>query len=78
MQRGSFMSIAVRPSDDFNILIEFYEKAQKPFNRKLPELAAQHFGNVGLANAKQRGSFCLFHAALFHDRIDLEYQLRLD
>src|ERR1019366_3965142 len=36
VKHRSIVSIAVRPDDDFNVLIEFHEKAQKPFNRKLP------------------------------------------
>src|SRR6516164_9874435 len=59
---GAFRSMeeAVRAHDDFNILIEFHQEAQQPFNRELPELTAQHFGYVGLANAEQRGGLGLF------------------
>ena len=42
---------------DFNILIERHEKAQKALDGKLPELAAQHLGNIGLAYAEEIGFF---------------------
>jgi hypothetical protein len=78
VQRRSVVCVAVWPNDDFNVLIESYEESQKPFNRKLPELAPEHFGYVRLANAKQSGGLCLFHMTPFYNSVDLEYQLRLD
>jgi hypothetical protein len=78
MQRRSVVCIAVWPDDDFHVLIESHEEAQKPFNRKLPELAPEHFGYVRLANAKQSGGFDLFHVTPFHNSVDFVYQLRLD
>jgi hypothetical protein len=42
--------VPMRFYHDFNILIERHEKAQKALDRKLPELAAQQLGNIGLAS----------------------------
>jgi len=52
----------VRPDDDFNILIERHEETQKTLNGKLMEFAAQHFGNVGLADSEESGRLNLFQA----------------
>jgi hypothetical protein len=78
VQRRGAVPVTVRAHDDFNVLIEFHQEPQQPFNRELPELAAQHLRDIGLADAEQRGGLGLFHAALFHDGVDLEDQLRLD
>ena len=61
-----------------DILIERHEKMQKPLNRELPKLPAQHLGYVGLTDAKKLGGLDLFQAAIFHDRVDLEDQLCLN
>jgi hypothetical protein len=44
----------------------------------LPELTAQHLRYVGPADSEQIGSFDLFQATIFHNRVDLGYKLRLD
>jgi hypothetical protein len=77
MQRWSVVSAAVRLHDDLDILIERHQEAQKALNRELPELAAQHLGNVGLSDGEKSGSLNLFQAAIFHDCVDFENQLRL-
>lgn len=55
LQRRSVSRVAVRLYDDLHILIERHEEAQKALNRKLPELAAQHFRHIRLANSEQIG-----------------------
>jgi len=64
--------------DDLHVLIEGDEKAQKALYRELTEVAAQHLGDIGLADAEQGSGLDLFQASFFHDRIDLEDQLCLD
>ena len=76
MQRRSLVPVAMRTHDDLNIVIQPYQEAEQPFNRELPELAAQHLGYIRLTDAEQRGSLGLFHAALFHDGVDFIDQLR--
>src|SRR6202035_5666060 len=78
MQGRSIAPVTMRFYHDFNILIECHEKAQKALDGKLPEIAAQHLGYIGLADSKQIGRLDLFQAALFHERVDLEDKLRLD
>jgi hypothetical protein len=78
MQRRGVVPVAVRLYNDLNIPIQLDEKAQKPFNRELAELAAEHLGYVRLANTKQGSSVSLFHPLLFHDGVDFEHQLRLN
>ena len=78
LQGGGVFSVVVGLYDDVDVLIEGDEEAQKALHGELAEFAAQHFGDIGLADAEQGGGFDLFQAALFHDRIDLEDQLRLD
>ena len=70
------MPAAMRAHDDFNTQIESHQKAQQPFNRELAELAAQHLGYIGLADAEQRRRVGLFHVPLFHNGVDLINQLR--
>jgi hypothetical protein len=78
MQCWGVVSVTVGPYDNLHILIERHEKTQKPFDRELPKLPAQHLGYVGLADAKKIGRLDLFQATIFHDGVDLEHQLRLD
>src|SRR5271166_3794253 len=78
MQRRLVVPVPMRFYHDFNILIECNEETQKTLDRKLPELAAQQLGDIGLADAEQTGRLDLFQAALFHDGVDLAHQLRLD
>jgi hypothetical protein len=77
MQGRSVPSIPVRPHDYLNILIERDEEAHKALNRKLPEFAPQHLGDIGLFDPEKIGSLNLFQAANFHDRVDLENEPRL-
>ena len=70
--------VAMWFDNDLDILPKRYKETQQTFDRKLPKLPAQHFGDIGLANAKQTCSFDLFQAALFHNRVNLQHQLRLD
>jgi hypothetical protein len=78
LQGWGVVSVTVRLHDNLHILIERHEEAQKALNRKLPELAAQHLRYIGLTHSEQIGSLHLFQAAIFHDGVDLEYELRLD
>jgi hypothetical protein len=68
----------VRLDDDLYILIERHEKTQKAFDGEMPKLSAQHLGYIGLADAKQFGRLNLFQAAMLHDGVNFEHQLRLD
>jgi hypothetical protein len=52
MHRRRVVPAPVRPYEDFDILIQLHKEPQQPFNRKLPEFAAQHLGYVRLSNAK--------------------------
>jgi hypothetical protein len=67
VQRCGFLTIAVWPHDDLNILVERYQEMEKPFNGELPEFVAQHFGDVGLANTEQAGGLHLGEPPLFHE-----------
>jgi hypothetical protein len=44
--------VTVRLYDNLDILIERHREAEKTFDGKLTELAAQHLRYIGLANAK--------------------------
>jgi hypothetical protein len=44
-------------------LIERDKKSQKALNRKLPEFAAQHLGNLGLFDSEKTGGFNRFHTS---------------
>src|SRR5580704_958105 len=78
MQRRSVVTATVRLYDDLHVLIQRHEKTQKTLHGKLTELASEHLGYIGLANAKQVSGFHLFQAALFHDGVNLEHQLSFD
>jgi hypothetical protein len=78
MQCWRALSAAVFLDYDFHILVESDEEAQQALHGKLPELAAQHFGDVGLFDAEEIGGFGLLQAAFFHEAVDLEHELRLD
>jgi hypothetical protein len=78
MQSWSVAPAPVRLHDDLDILIERHQKAQKALNGKLPEIAAQHLGDVGLFDPEKIGSLNLFQAAIFHDCVDFENELRLN
>jgi hypothetical protein len=72
------ISATVRLDDDFNILIEGHEEPQQAFDGERPEIAAEHFRDIGLLDAEQIGGRGLFQTALFHDAVDLEDKLGLD
>src|SRR5208282_3621387 len=55
MQGRRILRITMRPHQDFHILIERYEKTQQALHRKLPELAAQHLGDIGLPDTEVFG-----------------------
>ena len=78
MKGGCVFPVAVWFDNDLDILPKRHKETQQAFDRKLPKLPAQHFGDIGLANAKQTCGFDLFQAALFHNRVNLQHQLRLD
>jgi hypothetical protein len=75
---GGVFSPVVGLYDDVYVVIEGDEEVQKALDGELAEVAAQQLGDIGLADAEQGGGLDLFEAALFHDRVDLEDQLRLD
>jgi hypothetical protein len=77
IQSRSIVSIPVWLHDDLHILIERNEESHKALNRKLPEFATQHLGDVGLFDPEKIGSLHLFQAAILHDRVDFENELRL-
>ena len=60
MQGRRVAFVPMRLHDNLDVLIERHEEPEKALNGKLPELAAQHLGNIGLANAKQIGRLDLF------------------
>jgi hypothetical protein len=78
MQGWSVVSATVRLHHNLDILIQRHQEAQKAFDGKLTEFSAQHFRYIGLSNAKQIRGFFLFQTALFHERVNLEYQLGFD
>jgi hypothetical protein len=78
MQRRSVVPVAMGFHHDFDVLIERDEEEHQALDRKLPEFAPEHLGDIGLADAEQRGRFDLFQAAPFHERVNLEDKLRLD
>ncbi len=59
-------------------MAEGYEEAEKALDGKLAELAAEHFGDVGLLDAEQSGGLRLFQTTAFQDCMDLVEELRLD
>ena len=65
LQGWGVVSVTVRLHDNFHILVERYQEAQKAFHGKLPELTAQHLRNIGLADSEQAGGLYLFEAAIF-------------
>ena len=70
--------VAVRLHNNLDILTEGNKETQQPFDGELPKFTAQHLGHIGLADAEQARGFDLFQAALFHNRVDLQHQLRFD
>jgi hypothetical protein len=78
MQGRRILRIPMRRDQDFNVLIESHEKTQEALYGKLPQLAAQHLGHVGLPDAEQIGCLDLFQATLSHERVDFADQLGLD
>jgi hypothetical protein len=71
MQGCGVVCSAVRLDNNLDILIECHQKAQQTFDRKLPEFAAEHLGDIGLFDAQQLGSFRLREATLLHDAVNL-------
>ena len=55
--------------DDFHVLPQRDEKAQQPLHRKLPEVAMQHFRDIGLLDAEEPRGLDLFQAALLQQRL---------
>jgi hypothetical protein len=66
MQGRSVPSIPVRPHDYLNILIERDEEAHKALNRKLPEFAPQHLGDIGLFDPEKM-LFGIRHTDILED-----------
>lgn len=64
------------PDDDFNVLSEGDEEAQKPFHRELPEVAMQHLRDIGLPHPEEARRLDLLEAALFEQRVDPADELR--
>jgi hypothetical protein len=44
MHRRRITAVTVRPDDNLYIVMERYQEAQQPFDRKLPEFPSQHQG----------------------------------
>jgi len=51
LQGGSVFSVVVGLYDDLHVLIEGDEEAQRALHGELAEVAAQQFGDIGLADA---------------------------
>jgi CHASE1-domain containing sensor protein len=68
----------MRRHHDLDVLAERHQEAHEPLDGKLPEIAAQHFGNVRLPDAEKFRRFDLFQAALLHQSVDPEDKLGLD
>jgi hypothetical protein len=65
MQGRRQLAVTRRFYHDFNVLIEGHEEAHQAVDGKRPEIAAQHFRDIGLLDAEQIGGLGLFQAALF-------------
>jgi hypothetical protein len=68
----------MRLDNDLYVLPERHQEPQQPLNRELPEVTAQHLGNVGLLDPEQLGGLNLLEPALLHQGVDLVDELRLD
>ncbi len=68
----------MRPENDFDILPQGHKKAQQPLNRKLPEIAAQHPGDIRLLHAEKLSGCNLLQSPLLHQPVDLQNQLGLE
>ena len=68
----------MRSYDDFNVIIESHEEPQQALDRELPELAAEHLGDIGLGHAEQLARFDLLQAAILENSVDFVDELRLD
>src|SRR5580765_3388012 len=64
--------------DDFDVLPKGDEKTKQPLNRELPEIAAQHFRNVRLLDAKQLCRVDLLQTTRLHEAANLVDELGLD
>jgi len=53
LQGGGVFSVVVGLYDDVHVLIEGDEEAQKALHGEVAEVAAQHPGDIGLADAEQ-------------------------
>jgi hypothetical protein len=78
LQGGGVFFVLVGLYDDVHVVIEGDREAQQALDGELAEVAAQHLGDIGLADSEQGSGLDLFQATLFHDPIDLENQLGLD
>lgn len=60
VQSSDVITAATRLYNNFYIVIQGNEKTKQAFNRELAEFTTQHFGNIGLFDAKQSGGLGLF------------------
>jgi hypothetical protein len=78
VQSRSLVSVGMRLYDDLHVLIERDEKAQEPFDGKLPERTPEHLGDIGLADAEKLGGCNLLKTTLPQDGVDFENKLSLN
>jgi hypothetical protein len=64
--------------DDLDVLSQRDEKAQEPLHGKLPEVAMQELGDIGLLHAEKLRGLDLLQAALLQQRVDFADELRLE
>lgn len=76
--RFRFRGAALRANDDVDFAAEGGEKAHEPFDGEIPEPAAQHARDVGLANAHDLRGLGLTQLSLENDVVNATDQARLE
>jgi hypothetical protein len=78
MKSGGHGAWTVRLDRDLHVVVERNQEAKKALDGELAEFAAEHFGDVRLLDAEERGGLRLFEAAVLEDGVDFVDQLGFD